>query len=87
MILHLGGEFCCFFEDVLFVLKAENCERSAQTKRFLQASRDHGTMIVIDEKQIKSYVVTRTPQGNERIYASPISVATLQRRAEKAAER
>ena len=24
MILHLGGEFCCFFEDVLFLEAIEN---------------------------------------------------------------
>ena len=87
MILHLGGEFCCFFEDVLFVLRADGCEKNAQTQRFFQAAEDNGTLIVIDPTLVKSYVVTSTPQGNERVYASPISAATLQKRAEKAAER
>ena len=76
MILHLGGEFCCFFEDVLFVLRADGCEKNAQTQRFLQAAEDNGTLIVIDPTLVKSYVVTSTPQGNEHVYASPISAAT-----------
>ena len=87
MILHLGGEFCCFFEDVLFVLKADGCTQNAQTARFLQGARESGRMVVIDEKQVKSYVVTSAPNGAQRIFASPISAATLQKRAEKAAER
>ncbi len=83
MILHLGGEFCCFFEDVLFVLKADGCGPDTRNGCFLQEAQKRGHLIVIEEKQIKSYVVISTPNGEERIYASPISAATLKKRAER----
>lgn len=83
MILHLGGEFCCFFEDVLFVLKADGCGPDNRNGCFLQEAQKRGHLIVIEEKQIKSYVVISTPDGEERIYASPISATTLKKRAER----
>lgn len=83
MILHLGGEFCCFFEDVLFVLKADGCGPDTRNGCFLKEAQKRGHLIVIEEKQIKSYIVTSTPDGEERIYASPISAATLKKRAER----
>ena len=83
MILHLGGEFCCFFEDVLFVLKADGCGPDTRNGCFLQEAQKRGHLIVIEEKQIKSYVVISTPDGEERIYASPISATTLKKRAER----
>ena len=68
MILHLGGEFCCFFEDVLFVLRADGCGKNAQTQRFLQAAEEMCIRDSIpyyeEEMQMKRHLRTiRGPQG------------------------
>lgn len=72
MYLHLGGDRLVRLDDVVAILEAgasaaRACAARAQARGAFEASA---------KGQVHAYVVTR-----DRVYASPISTATLLRRA------
>ncbi len=73
MLLHLGGDTSVFLKDVIVILDMEKMGRECGFLEPREASEDIGgvkkTAVIVDEG------------GNIKVYYSPISSRTLQKRA------
>lgn len=75
MYLHLGGDRLVRLNDVVAILEAGASAARACAAR----AQERGAFEASHEGPVHAYVVTR-----DRVYASPISTATLLRRARQA---
>lgn len=82
MYLHIGGDVTIRLKSVVAILDMENTTTSKITKEFLRMAEEEGFVIPVSEDLPKSYVIIEEGKGN-RIYLSPISSATLLKRAEE----
>lgn len=82
MYLHIGGDVTIRLKTVVAILDMENTTTSKITKEFLRMAEEEGFVIPVSEDLPKSYVIIEEGEGN-RIYLSPISSATLLKRAEE----
>lgn len=78
MFLHIGGDVAIPVEDLIAIINLEIGVKKEATREFLSYAEDEKTVIRIGDKEHnKSIVLTRSA-----IYYSPISTATLLKRAE-----
>ncbi len=82
MYLHIGGDLTIRLSTVVAILDMETTTVSKITKEFLRTAEEEGFVLPVSEDLPKSYVITEEGTGN-RIYLSPISSATLLKRAEE----
>ncbi|MFC4768477.1 extracellular matrix regulator RemB [Effusibacillus consociatus] len=76
MFIHLGGDVMVPSKEVIAIFDLKMKESADSTKEFLNVAEEEGFVIVIDENESKSFVVT-----NRKVYFSPISSLTLKKRA------
>lgn len=76
MFIHLGGEKIIRSSELIAIFDVTIEESSKASKLFLEHARNENRMEAIGEEEPKSLVVT-----TEKIYYSPISSATLKKRA------
>ncbi|MFZ5754451.1 MAG: extracellular matrix regulator RemB [Bacillota bacterium] len=77
MFLHLGGDTSVLLRDVVGIFDLDSIKDSPATKEFLEIARDEGLISMVGtEDKIKSFIITK-----EKVYYSPISSITLQKRA------
>ena len=81
MLLHIGGDVGVPLEKVVLLLNERGMTR--ETKAYLARAKSERRFVAC-HGAAKSYVVLREP-GRERILASPISSATLEKRWREAA--
>lgn len=77
MIIHLGGEVTVLMKDIVAILKWKKEDRTEITNTFFHRAFANGEVVLIDEASAQSCVIT-----SDRVYLSPISPATLKKRAE-----
>ena len=75
MVLHIGGDVFVSLRDIVAVLRV----KAGEENEFLAENEARGQVIRLEEK-IKSAVVVRRGE-RETVYYSPISAATLLKRA------
>ena len=80
MVLHIGKDEIVPLKDVMFILDYKEAKTNDDSNRFLKKLGDSAHNIYIDKHNIKSVVVAKV-QGKYFIFYSPISPATLQKRA------
>ena len=80
MVLHIGKDEIVPLKDVMFILDYKEAKTNDDSNRFLKKLGDSAHNIFIDKHNIKSVVVAKV-QGKYFIFYSPISPATLQKRA------
>lgn len=80
MFLHIGGDFVIPLKNVIGILDIDVTTISKDTREFLRVAEEEGFIEAISEDLPKSFVVTETKRKS-KIYLSPISSTTLQRRA------
>jgi len=76
VFLHIGGEVVVDLREVIAIVDAELENRPGPTRELLQLVRSEGKVLAAQGSACKSYVIT-----DDYIYSSPISPATLRRRA------
>jgi hypothetical protein len=76
LFIHLGGDVMVPNKDVIAILDLKMKDSADSTKEFLNVAEEEGFVVVIDENDSKSFVVT-----NQKVYFSPISSLTLKKRA------
>jgi len=77
VFLHLGGNTVIPVKDLVAILNLETTKQGAATREFLQVVQDEGFIYrVVEPGKEKSFVIT-----SDTIYLSPISAATLTKRA------
>jgi len=81
MYLHLGGDTVVATGDVLGIFDLDNASWSKHTRAFLRRVQQEGRVINVTDDLPRSMVLCRV-NGEERVYISLLSSATLMKRAE-----
>ena len=82
MYLHLGSNVTVPSDDIVGIFDLDNCSSTRITLQFLRAAEEEGMVFPVGEELPKSVVVC-CPEGSwQRVYLSPLNVATLVRRIE-----
>ncbi len=81
MFLHLGNDVVVPMKDIIAIFDMENTTTAKDTREFLRVAQEEEFVENVSDDLPKSFVVTEVEQGN-RVYISPISAATLQKRVE-----
>lgn len=78
MFLHLGGDVIVPKKDVIAIIDLKQPYKSKINNEFIRIAGDEGfSKQVCEPDKIKSFIVT-----TDNIYYSPISSATLKKRAD-----
>lgn len=80
MFLHIGGDVVIPVRNIIAILDIETTTISKDTREFLRIAEEEGFIETISQELPKSYIITEN-EKKSRIYLSPISSVTLQKRA------
>jgi len=80
MFLHIGGDVVIPIRNIIAIFDLEKTTISKDTKEFLKTAEEEGFIESISDDIPKSFVVTETDKKS-KIYLSPISSTTLQKRS------
>lgn len=82
MFLHLGGDTVISQKDIIAILDLDVTTTSKITREFLHIVEEEGFVVnVAPEDLPKSYILAEVNKET-RVFISPISTATLLKRAE-----
>ncbi|MCX7773286.1 MAG: DUF370 domain-containing protein [Clostridia bacterium] len=84
MFLHIGADEIVFLRDVVAIMDIERTTTSHTTRDFLKHCEEQGKVKTIGYDIPKSFIVTKI-NGKQTVYLSPISSATLYKRATRVA--
>ena len=82
MYLYLGGETSVWEDSLIGVFDLDNTTVSKSTRGFLARAQKEGTVMNVTADLPKSFCVAESG-GRETVYISPVSPATLKKRAEE----
>lgn len=82
MYLHLGQSVVVPYRDVLGLFDLDNTTSSHLTRVMLERAEQGGRVINVSDDLPKSFILCRNKGGEDTIYLSQLSTATLLRRAE-----
>jgi ribosomal protein S8 len=80
MFLHIGGDVVIPVKNIIAILDIDTTTVSKDTKEFLKIAEEEGFIESITNDLPKSFVITETDKKS-KIYLSPISSVTLQKRS------
>lgn len=80
MFLHLGGDTVISQKDIIAIFDLDITSISKITREFLHVAEDEGFVVNVSEDLPKSYVLAEI-NNESRVFVSPISAATLLKRA------
>lgn len=80
MYVHLGGDTVVLQKDIIAIFDLEITSISKITREFLHVAEEEGFVVNVSEDLPKSYVLTEK-DNESKVYISPISAATLLKRA------
>lgn len=80
MFLHIGGDIVIPVKNIIAILDIESTTVSKDTKEFLKIAEEEGFIESVLRDLPKSYVITESDKKS-KIYLSPISSVTLQKRS------
>lgn len=81
MFLHLGGDAVVNLNDVIAILDLDITSTSKITREFLGVAEEEGFVVNVSSEDLpKSFVIAETNKKS-RVFISPISSATLLKRA------
>jgi hypothetical protein len=82
MFLHIGADEVVFLNDVIAIIDIERTTTSNTTREFLKSCEKRKITRTVGTDIPKSFIVTEK-DGEQWVYLSPISTATLYKRAMK----
>lgn len=80
MFLHIGGDIVVPIKNVIAIMDLESTTLSKDTRDFLSIAEEEGFIESISDDIPKSFIITEIDKKS-KIYLSPISSITLQKRA------
>ena len=80
MFLHIGGDIVLPVKNIIAILDMESTTVSKDTREFLRVAEEEGFIESISNDLPKTFIITETDKKS-KIYLSPISSVTLQKRA------
>lgn len=82
MYLHLGEETTVLKRNLVAIFDLENTTVRGATRRYLERAAALQRVIYVGMEMPKSFIIC-IEQGEERVYISQISAATLRKRAKR----
>ena len=82
MYLHLGNDVLINTDTIIGIFDIENTSTSRFTKDYLNDRAKSDKIVNVSLDMPKSFIICTDDGGNELLYISPISVATLRKRTE-----
>lgn len=79
MFLHIGSNEIVLIKDIVAIMDIERTTTSQTTRKYLKKCEEKGIITTIGEDIPKSFIIT-LEGGEEKVYLSPISSATLKKR-------
>jgi ribosomal protein S8 len=80
MFLHIGGDVVLPVKNIIAIMDIESTTVSKDTKEFLKIAEEEGFIESISNDLPKSFIITESDKKS-KIYLSPISSVTLQKRS------
>ena len=80
MFLHIGGDIVVPIKNVIAIMDLESTTLSKDTRDFLSIAEEEGFIESISDDIPKSFIITEIDKKS-KIYLSPISSITLQKRS------
>lgn len=82
MYIHLGEDISVNDTNVMGIFDLENTTIGKDTRAYLERLEQASCVVNVTQELPKSFIVCFDPaDGTEKAYISPISVATLKKRA------
>ncbi len=85
MYVHLGGDTVILQRDIVAIFDLELTSISKITREFLHVAEEEGFVVNVSDDLPKSYVLAEN-DNESKVYISPISAATLLKRANNLTE-
>ena len=83
MYLHLGQSVVTPYRDIIGIFDLDNASWSHLTRSFLERAEREGRVVNAASDLPRSFVVCREGKGEQVVYLSQLSSATLKGRAEE----
>ncbi len=83
MYLHIGKNTVVRDRDIIGIFDLDITSQSVRTRQFLNTAEKRGQVTAVTEEIPKSFLIAGT-RGQQQIYISQLSTATLLRRSEQA---
>lgn len=80
MFLYIGGDVVIPTKNIIAIMDIETTTISKASKEFLSIAEEEGFIISISEDLPKTFIITESDKKS-KIYLSPISSVTLQKRS------
>jgi ribosomal protein S8 len=80
VFLHIGGDKVILLKNIIAIMDMDITTISKDTREFLKIAEEEGFIDSISYDLPKSFIITETDKKS-KIYLSPISSSTLQKRA------
>lgn len=82
MYLHLGQTVMVPHREILAIFDLDNASWAYKTREFLERAEQEGRAVWLTDDLPRSFIVTQNSEGVSTVYISPLSSATLRKRAE-----
>lgn len=82
MFLHLGQDRVVSYSDIIGIFDLDNTTVSKSTRNFLNLSERKKEVVTVSYELPKSFIVSSDKYNENRVFISPISTSTLQKRLE-----
>ena len=80
MYLYLGQGVMMPQEDIVGIFDLDNTTWSHRTRKLLDRAEEEGRVIFVGEDLPRSFIVCETEEGEEVVFLSQLSAATLAKR-------
>lgn len=80
MYLHLGQNTVVRDRDIIGIFDLDITSQSIRTRQYLNTAEKRGQVVAVSEELPKSFVITAERRGNQRVFISQLSTATLFKR-------
>ena len=82
MFLHVGQDRVVSYDDIIGIFDLDNTTVSKNTRKFLKNSEKKKEVITVSYELPKSFIVSTDKYNENKVFISPISTSTLQKRLE-----
>ena len=82
MYVHLGNGNIIRTKEIVGIFDLDNTTVSARTRRYLQKAQKNGNVILTGNELPKSFIVAASKKGENKVFLSQLSTATLFKRKE-----
>jgi hypothetical protein len=83
MYLYLGQDKVVRYDEIIGIFDLDNTTVSKTTREMLRKAERSGDAVTIAGDLPKSYIICSEQKGRQKIYISPVTPTTLQRRIRK----